>query len=221
MLAGKQVSAALPNKLKGTSRRSAENGRDAERSRAAILDAAETLFAERGFEATTLAAVGAAAELSRGAPGYFFGSKEQLYRAVLGRLFESSREVLPGRAPDAGVAQALEEAIGRFTAFLAERPAFLRILEWEALSGDRRMGGLPEHLATLALALRQLSDGLELVGRQSLDPRHLVLSLIALCLFPLSHPSLVRDLGLDSGPGFAEARARHIVDVVLYGLLPR
>jgi hypothetical protein len=48
-----------------------------------------------------------------------------------------------------------------------------------------------------------------------------VLSLISLCLFPHSHPALVRDLGLDPGPGFAEARARHITDVVLFGLLPR
>jgi TetR/AcrR family transcriptional regulator len=205
----------------GGAGRPADGRRNAERSRSAILDAAEAVFAERGFEGAAMAAIGSAAGLSRGAPGYFFGSKEQLYRAVLGRLFEISGETVGGAVPDANLPESMADAIGRLTTFVDERPAFLRILEWEALSGDRRLSGIPEHLATLAVALRQVSAGLQLVGRESLDTRHLVLSLIALCLFPQSHPALVRDLGLDPGPGFAEARTRQIVDLVLFGLLPR
>ena len=59
--------------------------RDADRSRGAILDAAERLFAEQGFDATSLTQVGGAAGVSRGTPGYFFRSKAELYRAVLDR----------------------------------------------------------------------------------------------------------------------------------------
>ena len=57
--------------------------RDAERSRAAILDAAERLFAEQGYDATSLTNVGAVAGVSRGTPGYFFRSKAELYQAEL------------------------------------------------------------------------------------------------------------------------------------------
>src|SRR5918911_4763660 len=71
----------------GMPARPAEKVRDAERSREAILAAAERLFAERGYEATTLQEIGAAAGLSRGTPSYFFGSKEQLYMDVLRRAF--------------------------------------------------------------------------------------------------------------------------------------
>jgi AcrR family transcriptional regulator len=189
-----------------------DGGRNAARSRAAILEAAERLFSEHGFDGTTMAAIGASAGLSRGAPGYLFGSKEQLYRAVLGALFEDSREVLPGLPHDAD---------------LAGRPAFLRILKLEALAGDRRLEGLPEHLATLAMAIHQLAEGLERSGgtigggARSLDVRHLALSLIAMCLFPLAHPALVRDIGLEPGRRFQEERQREIVDLVLYGVLPR
>jgi AcrR family transcriptional regulator len=174
-----------------------------------------------------MAAVGTAAGLSRGAPGYFFGSKEQLYRAVLGALFEDSREILPNLPPSADLAEILTQTVGRFNAFLTRRPAFLRILEWEALAGDRRLEGLPEHLATLALALQQLATGLERSGSSmgsgshSLDIRHLALSLIALCMFPLAHPALVRDIGLDPGARFPGERQREIVELVLYGVLPR
>jgi AcrR family transcriptional regulator len=41
----------------------------------AILDAAEHLFAERGYEATSLQLVGDSAGVSRATPGYFFGSR--------------------------------------------------------------------------------------------------------------------------------------------------
>src|ERR1700704_4998678 len=71
--------------------------RDAGRSRRAILDAAETLFAERGFEAVSLQEIGEAAGLSRGTPNYFFGSKQDLYVAALERVF-ADREKAPGRA---------------------------------------------------------------------------------------------------------------------------
>jgi AcrR family transcriptional regulator len=220
------LSSPVPPNASSSRRDGLEAGRDAARSRAAILAAAERLFAERGFEGTTVAAVGTAAGMSRGAPGYFFGSKEQLYGAVLGALLEDSREILPNVPPDADLAEILTQAVRRFNAFLTRRPAFLRILEWEALAGDRRLEGLPEHLATLALALQQLAAALErsdrgVGGSHTLDIRHLALSLIALCMFPLAHPALVRDIGLEPGAGFPEERQREIVELVLYGVLPR
>ena len=73
--------------------------RNPARTRAAILDAAEKLFAQKGFDATSLNEVGAAAGVSRGTPGYFFGSKADLYQAVLDRSFAEVREaVRAGRA---------------------------------------------------------------------------------------------------------------------------
>src|SRR5262249_62096095 len=53
--------------------------RDAARSRQAILDAAERLFAEGGYDAVTLQAVGAAAGVSPGRPRDFFRSTGSLY----------------------------------------------------------------------------------------------------------------------------------------------
>ena len=64
-----------------------EKERNPARSREAILDAGEALFAESGYEGTSLSDVGTLAGVSRGTPGYFFGSKAELYRAVLERCF--------------------------------------------------------------------------------------------------------------------------------------
>ena len=53
-----------------------------------ILDAAEALFMEHGFEATSLRALTAAAEVNLAAVNYHFGGKEELFEAVLTRRLD-------------------------------------------------------------------------------------------------------------------------------------
>ncbi|HKW79982.1 MAG TPA: TetR/AcrR family transcriptional regulator [Casimicrobiaceae bacterium] len=53
-----------------------------------ILDAAEALFMEHGFEATSLRQITALAEVNLAAVSYHFGSKEDLFEAVLSRRLD-------------------------------------------------------------------------------------------------------------------------------------
>jgi len=64
------------------------------RTREAILDAAEEVFAEQGYDSTSLQVIGTRAGVSRGTPGYFFGSKPDLYQAVLERCFGRARAAM-------------------------------------------------------------------------------------------------------------------------------
>jgi AcrR family transcriptional regulator len=62
--------------------------RGAAATKARILDAAEALFMEHGFEATSLRAITAAAAVNLAAVNYHFGSKEELFQAVLTRRLD-------------------------------------------------------------------------------------------------------------------------------------
>jgi AcrR family transcriptional regulator len=53
-----------------------------------ILDTAESLFMEHGFEATSLRSITAAAAVNLAAVNYHFGSKEELFQAVLTRRLD-------------------------------------------------------------------------------------------------------------------------------------
>lgn len=64
-------------------------GRPAEIDRGSLLDAAETLFAEKGFAGTTTREVVKRAGCNLALISYYFGGKEGLYQAVLVRYFES------------------------------------------------------------------------------------------------------------------------------------
>jgi TetR/AcrR family transcriptional regulator len=198
--------------------------RNPERSRTAILDAAEQLFAERGYDATSLSDVGAAAGVSRGTPGYFFGCKADLYRAVLDRCFAEVRDaVRSGRARALASSQSpdviLAGAVSDYFDFLAARPNFMRLIEREALSGARQLGGL-EHLSAGQEALAAISAELGLDPAPSGEAAQLLLSIIALCWFPLVHARTVAPaVGVEfEMPQDLGRRKRHVIDLVLHGL---
>jgi AcrR family transcriptional regulator len=63
-------------------------GRGPSATQERILDAAEALFMEHGFEATSLRLITAAAGANLAAVNYHFGSKEELFQAVLTRRLD-------------------------------------------------------------------------------------------------------------------------------------
>jgi TetR/AcrR family transcriptional regulator len=198
--------------------------RNPARTRAAILDAAEKLFAAKGFDATSLNEVGTAAGVSRGTPGYFFGSKADLYQAVLDRSFTEVREaVRTGRARALASNQPSEAilagAVSDYFDFLAARPNFIRLIEREALNGGPQLDEV-SHLSAGQEALAAISAELGLDESPSGEAAQLLLSIIALCWFHLIHARTVAPaVGVTlENPDDLERRRRHIVGLVLNGL---
>lgn len=66
-------------------RRRADAPRKGDLRREAVLDAAERLLAEVGFDAMTIADVAGAAGISRGALYFYFGSKHEIVTGLFGR----------------------------------------------------------------------------------------------------------------------------------------
>ncbi len=201
-----------------------ERVRNPDRSRAAILDAAEQLFADEGYDATSLTQVGAAAGVSRGTPGYFFRSKAELYQAVLDRSFAEVRDaVREGRAralaSNEGAEAILAGAVSDYFDFLAARPNFVRLIEREALSGTRLPHGL-SHLSAGQEALAAMSAELGLDDAPSGEAAQLLLSIISLCWFPMIHARTVAPavgVRLEDRDEI-DRRKRHVIDLVLHGI---
>jgi TetR/AcrR family transcriptional regulator len=194
--------------------------RHARRSREAILDAGERLFAERGFDGASLGGVAAAAGLSRGTPSYFFGSTERLYTAVLERVFaarevatslsfEPVRDWIGGRGGAPVLRRALSQAVERYIAFLLGRPAFVRLIVWEELAGGHRL----EEARRESAAVRDAFTALRAVGGsrglRPFDVPDAELLFISLTFSPLTQratflAALGRDLSDDA------VRAAHV-----------
>ena len=69
-------------------------------TRSRLLDAAMALFAERGFEKTTMAAISERAAANIAAVNYHFGDKRALYVEALRAAFAEANRVYPVLSPD-------------------------------------------------------------------------------------------------------------------------
>ncbi len=196
--------------------------RDAGRSRAAILTAGERLFAERGFDGTSLSDIAAAAGLSRGTPSYFFASKERLYEAVLERVFaerqaatlEAFRALTAWAAQGRGsLAAALKTAVEGYLAFLVDRPEFVRLLQREDLSGGRHLRAATRESRAMTDAFEALRRVAPARGLRPFDVEDAIMLFVSLTFSPLTQRStflaaLERDLEKPN------TRRRHVAFVV-------
>src|SRR5690349_12555097 len=105
--------------------------------REALLEQAQQLFFERGYEATVVTEVIARAGVSNGAFFHHFPSKEALLEAVAERLAEESakaiREIV--EAPGAGALERLQAVLQQSRALkkdaTARHPSLFEALFWQ------------------------------------------------------------------------------------------
>ncbi len=111
-----------------------------ERTAERILDVAEELFAERGFEGTTLRDVATRVGLRIPSLYNHFPSKASLYAAVLQRGIGPVLETL-AEFVDTGSAAYHDsrQVVARVMQVLARHPHLARLVQHETLSGGRRL----------------------------------------------------------------------------------
>src|SRR6516162_5211612 len=113
--------------------------RPSEITRERILKAAERLFADRGYEETSIRVIVAKARVNQAAINYHFGGKDGLYREVLRTAFRALTERQLAHAQEMkGMSRenALAEFIRHQLHPLGERGELsrhLRIFNWEAV----------------------------------------------------------------------------------------
>jgi AcrR family transcriptional regulator len=184
---------------------SALTGRNPERTRARILSAALKEFAANGFAGARVDVIAQRAAINKRMLYHYFGNKEHLFREVL-RLKMAERQAW---------AETLSGDPAESLAFWFEAACkdadWVRLLEWEALQeADQRLIDEKNRRAATA-------RGLERIRRRQargqitaeLDPRHVMLAMRSLTMFPAAFPQLTRlIMGRPvSDPGFQRERA--------------
>ena len=164
------------------------SSRDPLRTRVRILRAARREFVRKGFAGARVDAIARAASVNKRMLYHYFGNKEALFRAILREGIATNLDL---------VAAAPADAVDLLP-FLFERASKrgegIRLLQWEALgSGDRKPIAEEERRKAWVEGTERLRDA-QRAGllHGDLDPEYLVLSLMALTVFPLAFPQLVR-----------------------------
>ncbi|SDL33305.1 transcriptional regulator, TetR family [Glycomyces sambucus] len=107
----------------------AERVRDAERTKAKLLDAALTEFAEHGYRGARVGAIAERAGVNKQLVSYYFGGKEGLYRALQRAWLDTERRSAGADVPPG-------ELVRWYLHQNLADPRVARLALWAALSGD-------------------------------------------------------------------------------------
>ena len=192
----------------------------AERTRAAILAAAESCFAERGFSATRLEDVAEAVGIRRASIVYHFRDKRALYEAVLASVLEGFRERLQAAlAPPGPLLARIEAGIGAWVDYVGARPSLARLLLREvADASPETPPALLRHIEPFVALVERFRDETRddpLALSRPIDPVHLASAVVgSTVFFVAAMPGLVPDDSFDPlGRTELEAHRREVLRI--------
>ena len=193
--------------------------RDAERTKAAIVEAARRLFSERDFSAVSIRDIAAAAGVSHGLVQHHFGTREQLVAAIIRQEvaeFAAAPRALPAGDPAVGAsAEDLERLRAELKAGMTRFRDYARIITRAELAGaepEKLLDpAVPTPAMLLAAAIRDVQSG-STPGPGTPDPA-LVSAYVNATFFAFATmaPWLMTSVGLE--PRDYEARLDEIVDL--------
>jgi TetR/AcrR family transcriptional regulator len=159
-----------------------ERIRDAENTRNAVLTAAERLFAEQGFAATSMRDISNASGVSHPLIHHHFGSKDDLYQAVKQRLVEGYAKRFPNAAKAVNRPLNIAAEMRRIMDYIGGSPMLLRLCARTHVEGDNQVWpGEPTILDTLRRRI-EVSQRRGLI-RADLEPKYLSVMIIGIVYF--------------------------------------
>ena len=183
---------------------------------ARLLRSARRLFAARGYDQASVRAITRAARANLGAVTYHFGSKWNLYAAVVDQLFASLAERLAAAgAPPGPAAARIARLVEAMFAFFADHPEAPRIvMHVLARGGPPPEAALPHLRRNLTTITAVIRDGQAAGELRAVDPFLATFTLLSQSIwFAVARRVIAAASGrpLD-GASAAAAVARHITD---------
>jgi AcrR family transcriptional regulator len=206
-----------------------DGSKQARRSRAetreaainAILDIATAEFVEKGLAGARIDEI--ASKATKRKIYYYFGSKDELYRAVLERAYRQVRSSESAVDTESGTAaDALRRLIEHDVRYHSQHPELVRLVMNENIHRAehlKQIPGLPEgNQSVIAILARIIARGVvEGTFRRDLDPIDLHLNMTALAFYNVSNQfTFSHNFGVDmTSHGAVERRAKQIGDILL------
>lgn len=209
---------------------------DAEGAREAILNAAEDVFAEHGFDGARIDAIAAEAGYNKSLIFQYYGDKLNLYAEVLKRADKGTSEIqeralAPLLEDETATLTAhrfkaiLEAAIQTLFDYLLEHPRFRRIILWEMAEGWQTYAKVASQFTTEDVEqFRMLFNKAHSAGllRSDLDPVVQFSIVLQMCISHLSFIPMYETMlpEQDFASHAALMRARdYIVAFVVAGMM--
>jgi AcrR family transcriptional regulator len=196
-------------------------GKDSERVRADLLDAAREHFLSREFKAVSIRRIAETAGVNGAMVNYYFGGKQGLYMAMVGDLFQRLEASLGELDRDSELTVA--DFSRSYCKLLVENPWWPNFFVREVLfsEGETREAIIDKFRSVFAPRLLQSIQAEISAGhfRQDLNPGLTLLSLMAMTIFPfLAKPMVEQILQLSLDETTVGVLAAHNTKLFLHGV---
>jgi AcrR family transcriptional regulator len=191
----------------------------AEQQKQQLLNSAYQLLAEKSFKKITIREIASKAHVSSAMISYHFGSKEQLFMALVSKLASHNlgqmTEILTSENP-------LKMLIQRMLGFISQNRAIARFIHDEILQDDsplrdKFIEAVPKRIATV---LPQLLKKMQKEGRirADLNPNFAGFSLVSLVMMPfIVSPVREKAWGITDQQIASPEWAEHIYQLFIRG----
>ena len=201
---------------------------DADATRADILRVAATEFAAKGLAGARIDEIAEKTRSSKRMIYYYFGSKEELYRAVLEQNYAGIREAEADRHfEDLPALDALRAHVEHTLDYHLAHPEFVRMVMNENIHCAEHLGGVEgirDRNSRVIASMQAIIDKgvAEGVFRPHLDALELHLQISSLCFYVVSNRHTIHTIfGLDMADADVLARRRAaILATVLASVRP-
>lgn len=198
-----------------------------------IFEAAVRVFARKGRDGARMQEIADEADINKAMLHYYFRSKDRLYAQVFHYVFHRFDRAFFDAVELAGEESfeaALTTFIDRYIDFVGHNTDVLRLMVNEFLSGGEVVRGEIQKLVSSGVELpplrfaRLIARSIERGEIAPVDPRHLLLTVVSGCLFPLLALPMVSTLIPEASQDYEQFlldRRSNLLQVLLRGLRPR
>jgi AcrR family transcriptional regulator len=153
-----------------------------------ILEAAISVFAEKGFEGGRIDEIARRSKVNKAMIYYYFDSKEKLYTKIIEIVFKKVSAIIIEHFSDMNpdtLKESIKSFIERYIDFIYTNLDVIKVLFWELARGGeiigdvikREVGGHFVHM------IKGFNAAVEAGKLRPMDPRHMFMNIIGMVLF--------------------------------------
>lgn len=189
-----------------------------------ILEAARRVFARKGFEGTRMQEIADEAGINKALLHYYFRSKEKMFelvfREVLSNLISGIRKMM---SEDIPFFSKIEEFIDRYIDVLIHNPFIPGFIITEIHRDPQRiLNFMLDQNIPMDFFIKGFQLEVEKGNIRQLDPRHIIVNMIGMCLFPFIAKPILQGILFRGNPeeyqAFLQERKQIVKDTIINSL---
>lgn len=189
-----------------------------------ILEAAKKIFIRHGLEGTSMQQIADEAQINKSLLHYYYRTKEKLFTAVFSfALRYIVPEIMGIMNSNDSIFLKIERIVSEYMELLMKNkfiPAF--VLHEINRNPDRLFEIFKNSGIQPEIFVNQFNAEIQKGTIRPMDPRHLVVNILSLCIFPVAARPLVQRIFFNNQEGdyfeFLEERKKLVTDFVVHAI---